>query len=348
MIASRGPRVIRACRRGLTLVELLVVIGIVAILAGLSLPAVQAAREASRRAWCANNLKQLTQATHSFETARGGFPAALFWTVPPGLNLATNGTYSLQCALLPYLDQTALHNSINFSLSSGSVVLLGTGQETASAQSLSVFLCPSDPYTVAHPFSPISYRACIGLGEEQPVDPRTVRFIDNGAFAFVDDGTSRVLPLSAISDGLSNTLAFSEKPIGSGPGGLYTPFRDWIDYPGNLFGILTADQWISACANQTNVPANRLELDGGASWMVPGAVYTLFYASAPPNTRVPDCGTLAINNGLGVYAARSYHPGGVNASMADGSVRWFTSSTQSSVWRSLATRAGGEVITAPY
>ena len=77
--------------------------------------------------------------------------------------------------------------------------------------------------------------------------------------------------------------------------------------------------------------------------MIPGAIYTYFYTSAPPNSRVPDCGMSAINDGLGIYAARSYHPGGVNAAMADGSIRWFTSGTNVTMWRSLGTRAGQEI-----
>jgi prepilin-type processing-associated H-X9-DG protein len=164
--------------------------------------------------------------------------------------------------------------------------------------------------------------------------------INDGAFAAIDDGHARVLRLSWFRDGLSNTLAFSEKPVGSGMTGSYDPFRDWV-FRSWDDGLLTMDQWIDACSQ---IVPDDTRLDAGGSWMIPGAIYSHFFASAPPGTRIPDCGSTNPNMGIGVFAARSYHPGGVNAAMADGSVRWFSSATHVKTWRSLGTRAGGEVV----
>ena len=141
-------------------------------------------------------------------------------------------------------------------------------------------------------------------------------------------------------DGLSNTLAFSEKPIGSWPNGNFSAFRDWHDLPGSPV-YSTADGWVAACSRKAD--AGGFHLDAGRSWLIYGAIFTQFYTIVPPNSPIPDCGTEAVANGLGIFAARSYHPGGVNAALGDGSVRWFSSSIAVPVWRALGTRAGGEI-----
>ena len=221
----------RQVRKGFTLIELLVVIGIIAILIGLLLPAVQAAREAARRARCANNLRQLILATHSFESTFGGFPPAQFWGPNVDPMDPKEGFYSVQCKLLSYVEQASLYDSINFSLPSGYPNYLQKYHSTSAAQMINVFLCPSDPRIRSTPFAVNSYRACTGLGESRSPGGVTIELLNNdGVFAPTDYGQSRVLPLSSIVDGLSNTLAFSEKPVGSGAGTTYSPFRDWIGH----------------------------------------------------------------------------------------------------------------------
>jgi prepilin-type N-terminal cleavage/methylation domain-containing protein/prepilin-type processing-associated H-X9-DG protein len=325
---------------GFTALELLVVIGVMSILIGLTLPAVQAARESARRAQCANNLKQVIAATHSFASARGGFPSQAMWgsdqIVFPRGSVTVRGQFSLQCFILPYLDQADLFNQINLDLPANSFYWLEKYHQTAATQIVGTYLCPSDPnVTRSTTFAPTAYRACVGLGEASRVG-NTYYFHPDGMFS-----GGGVVSLAEIRDGLSSTLAYSEKPIGSQAGGSYDPFRDWIDY--YFADNLTVDDWLRACSNLSAADLARARLDGGGSWMINGAVYTDFYASAPPNTRVPDCGTTAIDNGVGIFAARSYHPGGVNAAMGDGSVRWFSASVNASTWRSLGTRAGGEI-----
>jgi prepilin-type processing-associated H-X9-DG protein len=168
----------------------------------------------------------------------------------------------------------------------------------------------------------------------------TFEFEFDGLFVPLDDGQDplRVLPASAVTDGLSQTIAFSEKPIGSGSIGTYHPFRDWHKRWNPL--PITAELWLETCSMPGHLEPR---LDAGSSWMIPGAIYSQFFASAPPNSRVPDCGVETIG-GQGVFAARSYHPGGLNAAMADGSVRWVSAGIQADVWRGLATRAGAEIL----
>jgi prepilin-type processing-associated H-X9-DG protein len=326
----------RTVGRGLTLIETLVVIGIIGVLIGLLLPAVQGAREAGRRTRCTNNLRQLIGATHQFEASRGGFPPAESHdnnpVVPKEWVLVS---FSPQCLLLPYLEQSALFNAINFRYPSDTEAYILPYQQTAAQTRVELFLCPSDPNSRNGRRAPNSYRACTGIGGIPTVIDRSTR----GAFDWIEQNPTspHVLRLAEFQDGLSNTLAFSEKPItGGGP---YNPFRDWsfeFDAP----PLLTADDWVAYCSN---LRTPNLRWGAGSTWMVPGQIYTHFLASVPPNSRIPDCGKGL--QGDGVSAARSYHPGGVNAAMADGSVRWVGTSTTMSVWRSLGTRSGGEVLT---
>jgi prepilin-type N-terminal cleavage/methylation domain-containing protein/prepilin-type processing-associated H-X9-DG protein len=329
-------------RRGFTLVELFVVIGIIGILIGLIFPAVQAAREAARRAQCVKNLTQLILASHSFETANGGFPLSqyidpLMLPRVPGPVVA--GVFSLHSRLLPFLEQGNLYDSINFDSPTGGFPEGGEiFHPTVAAISVGAFLCPSDPNSRGtRPLAPNSYRASAGFYEmvREPDGLLHTRF--EGAFVPIFD-LRQVLPLSTFTDGLSNTLAFSEKPIGSGSGGTYNPFRDFLRHDDQT--TYTPDQWVAMC---TRLSEHEPSLKAGASWLYAGAIYTQFFASAPPNTPIPDCGGWR-DFGFGLFSARSDHPGGVNAAMADGSVRWFSSSTSMATWRSLATRARGEVV----
>jgi prepilin-type processing-associated H-X9-DG protein len=119
--------------------------------------------------------------------------------------------------------------------------------------------------------------------------------------------------------------------------------RDWVDVgllPGHP-GI-SPDDWLARCSALDSAQPNDAHLDSGRCWLLGGARYSTFFTSATPNTLIPDCGNAQMN-GQGLFAARSYHPGGVNAAMADGSVHWFASTISLRVWRAIGTRAGAEV-----
>src|SRR3954447_11426174 len=135
-------------RRGFTLIELLVVIAIIAVLISLLLPAVQSAREAARRAQCINNLKQIGLAFANYESANSIFPlgAMVIGTSPANTSWASetgNNGVSWVALVLPYLEQSTVFNSINFSLT-----IAGNGTSsffaTAWYTRLSVLSCPSD------------------------------------------------------------------------------------------------------------------------------------------------------------------------------------------------------------
>lgn len=315
--------------RGLTLVEVLVAIGIIGLLIALLVPAVQAAREAARRSRCASHLSQLIKAVHAFETAHGGFPPAsysLSGGPPPPFAL-----YSTHVALLPYADQAATYDQINVAVDFNTEAHLGEVNATIAATTLDLFLCPSEPNTADSRWAPTSYRVSLGVQPMQRDPAGTYSSVEDGAFAYI-----KLLRVASFRDGLSNTLALSEKPLGSAEPGSYSPFRDWL----LTGGAASADEWLAECSGLRR--AERPQHAGGHTWMLPGAARTAFFAVVPPNGPVPDCGAMT-DGGTGLFSARSYHPGGVNAAVADGSVRWFPTSTNAAVWRSLGTRSGGEV-----
>lgn len=168
----------RGARSGFTLVELLVVIAIIGILVGLLLPAVQAAREAARRMQCTNNLKQLGLANHNFESTFKTLPLgvngewedavnAQFSGGATGITLSDAPSYSLLVQLMPYMEQAALYNNFIRSkglkdhAKSGATVGVykvtdGTpwwtdpraiGDWEYAQYVMPMFLCPSDPQT---------------------------------------------------------------------------------------------------------------------------------------------------------------------------------------------------------
>jgi prepilin-type N-terminal cleavage/methylation domain-containing protein len=134
-------------RRGFTLIELLVVIAIIAVLIALLLPAVQAAREAARRMACTNNLKQLTLATHNFQSSLGYFPQA--WGPTPTLNVPLFARPTPQVLVLQYLEGSNLYAAYNFSWNVNEIYnndLNGVADPnyTAGTQLVSAYICPSD------------------------------------------------------------------------------------------------------------------------------------------------------------------------------------------------------------
>src|SRR5262249_22454394 len=122
---------------------------IIGALVALLLPAVQAAREAARRAKCVNNFKQLGIAIHNYESARGSFPTGAINYVynRPACSQKETRQHTMFSFLLPFLEQQPLHNAINFDLPPALIAPHVTAQfvqSTAFANRVEVYLCPSD------------------------------------------------------------------------------------------------------------------------------------------------------------------------------------------------------------
>ncbi len=321
-------------QRGFTLVEVLVVIAVMAILVGLLLPAVQSAREASRRASCENNLKQLGLALANYESALGAYPFGVGGGGPPG-NVVNR--WSLQSQLLLFLEQTALYHALNFAGSPwlNSDAALAAQNQTALSTRLAGFLCPSDTDRISDPFNTAhnSYRGNSGtlpynLKDDSPDQSGR----NNGVFWF-----QSAVRASSMTDGLGHTAIFSERCMGD------------VSSPDPLSNYYITDDSLQACLESLENASPYLSdpyAGSGARWADGNAIYTRYHHIFPPGK--PSCllgGTWDFDSPVAV-TANSRHPGGVNLMTADGSVRFARQTVDIKVWNALGTIAGGESIDA--
>ncbi|MFI5458678.1 MAG: DUF1559 domain-containing protein [Isosphaerales bacterium] len=305
-----------------TLIELLVVIGIIGLLVGLVIPAVQSAREAARRAQCSSNLRQIGIAMNAYETESGMFPPGyLVWS--GGYNITSANYMSAFVRLLPYLDAQPLYSSINMDLHFESGDRPALENHTARVTRLSVFLCPSD----GEPNHRNSYRLNSGrLQPNRPTGPL------DGPFAV------GFLPrAAAITDGLSRTAFGSERLGGSyNSSGQGVVSRDWrvpVDAPP---GVLPPDDvYIQYCLT---APIQGWIFDEGRYWYYFGADYTSYNHNGAPNDPRPTCGMDA----FGLMPPRSLHPGLVNILYGDGHVETAANSIKKQVWIAIGSVSGGD------
>jgi len=363
-------RAVRSVRRGFTLIELLVVIAIIGVLIALLLPAVQAAREAARRAQCVNNLKQIGLALHNYESANRSFPPGAITYQENPLNCgAGRKGHSFFTLMLNYMEQQAIYNAVNFNFNSGGPDAYGgphagATNRTALITQINSFICPSDslqrPYDLSISFNgygqssyagvcgtvdifrwfcgcPVNFvgGTCAGAAEIQP----------DGMF-----GYNWTFKIADVTDGTNNTIFVGE-------------FARFKNDPDQIFNTWSRSLWFGS-----NFP-------GGNTTRPEGLASTVAKINAPfqPNDVSTYPGTLGPTNDtdgwlyvaspdyrqLGQFGFRSQHPGGANFLFGDGSVRYLKETIDMGspnygtignvnygVYRKISTRSAGEAVSA--
>jgi prepilin-type N-terminal cleavage/methylation domain-containing protein/prepilin-type processing-associated H-X9-DG protein len=314
------PRPAGHRRGGFTLIELLVVIGIITLVMGIAIPAVQRVREAANRVICANQLRQLTMACHMY---RGGreLPAGQVGPYTPVAGQPNFGWgpnsygWSFLARLLPYLEEDNLYQQ-------GGIPNKTLAQSGIADRHVRIFICPSDgadkvkPRTDAgnvfgFPVGHTSYKGVSGAnwgydkGEGKPVPTDWPNQGTNGSFDGLIEGDGllcrndyqRRPRLTDAMDGMSNTFMLGED----------VPAKNrWLSWP-------YANNGYGTCA-------------------------------IPPNVKKPGGGEYDPIDWANTWSFRSRHPGGLQFGFADGGVRFVRNDISLSIYRSLATTRGGEAV----
>jgi prepilin-type N-terminal cleavage/methylation domain-containing protein/prepilin-type processing-associated H-X9-DG protein len=363
-------------RSGFTLIELLVVIAIIAVLIALLLPAVQAAREAARRMQCVNNLKQIGLALQNYHSSVGSFPIGQSWAkTTPGATYGGN-PWGAHAQMLSFLEQGTMFNAINFCFAPAQAPNQAYHtNSTVLFLQVSTFVCPSDglsPLSIAT--SVMSSEPLVFNCNYQGSTGTTVEAVGSsglnvsmqqttGIFGF-DDPILHGVPvysMANVTDGTSNTIAYSEHLIGGGTANVTDVRRASFGGVTQVASAVTSDAWnlspqvqqaLTACSTfaQANLTTGVADTLDGATWLDGYLGATLFNTITPPNNPQyawASCGTNALNGSWGLAGfvnVTSNHPGGANYAFVDGSVHFLKSSISIQTYWSLGTKADGEVI----
>lgn len=322
----------------------MVCIALASLLLALIVPAIQNARDTSRRTECINRLRQLGIAVQQFETNHRTLPPTFNCNYRRGNH---SGIVSAQFLLLPFLDQAPAYQEI---LEAKRMAI--TDQKRRF--SFPVFRCPAERNSFG-----IGYRTCTGriasISDDPPSGEDSSRGF--GAFPLRCGG----LPLSAIRDGLSNTVAMSERSVGDGFKGQFSNNRDIWFNAAMLLGFdpknASEDEFAATCdLARVSGPGNQYTPYSGHDFLESGYIHTMYNHLLPPNSQTPDCvlATYQIDDpatatnitvSWGAVGARSEHRDRtVSTLLLDGSVRLIAPSVDVEIWRSAASRADSDAV----
>jgi len=315
--------------RGFTLVELLVVIAIIGVLVALLLPAVQAAREAARRSQCSNNLKQIGLALHNYHDVQNKLPSG--YVVP------TSGTnrWAWGALILPYMEQSALHDKLLINTSTVDAAIADTSNRLVIMQTpLGAFRCPSDTAPDLNDQRKLNSQSLatsnyVGSNASDMVAETGGQPHSTGGEYYYADGLffkNSGLRFADITDGLSNTIAVSE--------------RRWSLTNRSGTKIVHGAGLIYGQSNTALSTATTLRGDKDYSHSA-----VIFGTVRPINSDDPS---------YGIHSISSQHPGGVQAVFADGSVHFLSETIEfnssnlvNSVLEMLVSRSDGQPVKFP-
>ncbi len=322
-------------KNGFTLVELLVVIAIIGILIGMLLPAVQSVREAARRTACSNNMRQIGLGLFNYESAHGNFPSAgqakrgnapggapgdnVFFTDDEELERLGNASHSVQTYILPFIEQENVYDLINIEFRydyDPSLPDAPTNQQAAKSP-MSVYVCPSvqgrgvetdaEGYGFTDYSAPVTVRPNLGNNTER--------------FKCVLNGDSD-RSIASVIDGTSNTIAIAED-------------AGRVDVASGGFMEIKVESMIDG----TSVDRRSW------AWADPDNAFNvdmLVNNNPTPVGGPPGCTWDIVNCGPNEETF-SFHPGGANVTVCDGSVRFINASIDNVTFAAIMSKDGGEV-----
>jgi prepilin-type N-terminal cleavage/methylation domain-containing protein/prepilin-type processing-associated H-X9-DG protein len=325
-------------KSGFTLVELLVVIAIIGVLVALLLPAVQMARESSRRTKCLNNLKQLGLAMHNYQDTMRCFPPSKGsgpWGPNPGTDWESWYFLSISYQALAYYEQGTLFELFE---ARKNLTRAETWDNTGAPAKMRVpvFICPSSRLLL-NGYPGTNYLWSTG----SRIESGGCNIVSNQANGvFVHDAARR---MAEITDGTTNVIMAGE----------YLPAIDAASGFKAVSAISVANRAYPTQAELDVIaaaPAARVLTNNGRWWAWHSHSNALFNTAAPPNWKcqngaggagVGGAG-LSWDSCVGIVPSRSQHPGGVNVCMADGSSRFANNNVTLLTWQILGNISDGQ------